>query len=89
MADVPVIATDWRGIRESLPRSMQDLLVPPKNPEAIADQLEALADDPDGFEAMSRSALAQAENFRPERHLAAIDNVLRVALAKTGPRLGD
>lgn len=78
-AGLPVVATDWRGIRETLPSSLHPLLVPSPDPLRLADRLESLLDDPAWFEGASRAALAHAESFRPERHLRAIDDVLRQA----------
>jgi glycosyltransferase involved in cell wall biosynthesis len=79
-AGVLPLATDWRGIPDSVPASMTALLVPPRDPLAIADRLIPLLDTPGLYETLSRDALAHAERFRPERHLAAIDDVLRGAL---------
>jgi glycosyltransferase involved in cell wall biosynthesis len=78
---LPVVATDWRGIRESLPPAMTRLCVPPRDPAAIADRLAWLADQGEEFESLSRLALEHAETFRPEHHLRALDGVLRQALA--------
>lgn len=82
-AGLPVVATDWRGIRETLPDSLHALLVPSPDPLALADRLASLANDPAWFEAASRAALAHAETFSPERHLAAVDRVLRRACLRS------
>jgi len=81
-AGLPVVATDWRGIRETLPPVMHELLVPAPDAGAIADRLERLVTDPLTYEAMSRAATVHAELFRPERHLQALDRVLRAARAE-------
>ena len=78
-AGLPVIATDWRGIRETLPAEMHSLLVPTRDPEAIAERLVRLADAPLFFEAMSRAARSHAESFRPATHIGAIERILRAA----------
>jgi glycosyltransferase involved in cell wall biosynthesis len=78
-AGLPVVATDWRGIRETLPPAMHSLLVQSPDPQAIADRLAGLVADPAWFEAASRAALDRAADFRPERHLLAVEQVLREA----------
>jgi glycosyltransferase involved in cell wall biosynthesis len=77
---LPVVATDWRGIRESLPDEMASLLVPPRDPSAIGTRLAWLVDRPDFFSAMSRSAIVKADDFRPDRHMEAVEKVLRTTL---------
>jgi glycosyltransferase involved in cell wall biosynthesis len=78
---LPVIATDWRGIRESIPAAMTAYLVPPQDVRSISEKLGQLVDDPNAFAELSESALARADAFRPEHHLAALDSVLREALS--------
>jgi glycosyltransferase involved in cell wall biosynthesis len=77
---LPVIATDWRGIRESLPEEMMPLLVPAKDPQAISSRLAWLLDRPDAFSAMSQAAVRTAETYRPDCHLKALDQILRGTL---------
>ena len=79
---LPVVATDWRGIRESLPPTMLPLLVPPADPSAICDRLQFLIDHPDTFAAFSRAALVHANLFRQERHLSKLDEILRSACSE-------
>jgi glycosyltransferase involved in cell wall biosynthesis len=78
---LPVIATDWRGIRETLPDSMHDLLVPTREAAALAAKLELLVDTPALYEQLSGEALRHATAFSRERHLAALDAVFRKALS--------
>jgi glycosyltransferase involved in cell wall biosynthesis len=87
-AGLPVVATDWRGIRETLPPAMHPLLVATPDPQLIADRLAGLIADPAWFEAASRAALDHAVAFRPERHLLAIDRVLRDARNRLGVSTG-
>jgi glycosyltransferase involved in cell wall biosynthesis len=82
---VPVIATDWRAIRESMPETMVSLIVPPRSPSAIADRLGWLVDHPDGFAALSQAALRHSRMFTPDRHLDALDRVLRGAIEAGAP----
>lgn len=81
-AGMPVIASDWRGIRETLPSDMHSLLVPPRDPAALTDRMLRFCDEPTLLEAMSRVALTHAQTFRPAEHLALVDAALRAALSE-------
>lgn len=50
----PIIATDVPGCREVVRHGVNGLLVPPKDPEALADALERLLTDPRSRERMGR-----------------------------------
>ena len=78
---LPIVATEWRGIRESLPAEMTGLLVPPKDPAAISNRLLHLVDDPDTFSRLSQAALGTAGLYRQDRHLSALDRIFRDAIA--------
>ncbi len=80
-AALPVVATDYRAIPETLPTVMHSLLVPIRDPAAIADRLVALAKSPESYEEASRAAAAAAASFRPETH---IDHIARL-LAELSP----
>ena len=43
---IPIVATDVRGCREVVEHGLSGLLVPPRNPPALADAIAALAVDP-------------------------------------------
>jgi glycosyltransferase involved in cell wall biosynthesis len=81
---LPVIATDWRAIRESMPEAMLPLLVPPREPSAIRERLGSLIDQPETFATLSQAALRHSPMFRQDRHLEALDRVLRSALEDGG-----
>ncbi len=83
-AGTPVIATDIEGPRDLLAHGRYGRLVPPEDPEALADALEAALDDPAGALAMAK--LAQTEAVTPytletggERLWAALQPLVRVA----------
>lgn len=44
--ELPVIGTDAGGVRELIAGDRDGLLVPPENPQALADAMERLMDDP-------------------------------------------
>jgi len=82
---LPVIATDWRGIRETLPAAMHQLLATDRTVEAVHDKISALLEDPLLYERLSREAIAHAGSFSPGPHLAALDAVFRSALVDGKP----
>ena len=58
---LPIVATDAGGIPEFLDHEISALLVPPRDPEALADALTRLIGDPDLSEAMGRSNRKRVE----------------------------
>lgn len=76
---LPVVATDWRGVRETLPEKMHQLLVPRRDATAVAEKLAALVDSEGLLAEQSAAALAHAATFSVEKHLRALDAVLRRA----------
>ncbi len=83
---LPVIATDYRAIPDSLPREMHALFVPPRDPAAIAERVARVASDAALYESLSRAAIAKAREFRPEAHLARMVAVLEEAIASAATR---
>jgi len=60
---VPVVATDAGGAPEVVAAGETGLLVPPRNPQALADALYRLASDHDLRARMSRAAPGRAAHF--------------------------
>jgi glycosyltransferase involved in cell wall biosynthesis len=50
---VPTIGTDAGGVPELIQTGVDGILVPPQNPEAMADAISALANDPDTLSRLS------------------------------------
>jgi glycosyltransferase involved in cell wall biosynthesis len=66
-AGLPVVASDVGGVAESVTHGVSGLLLPARNPSALAEALANLLDDPALRGAMGRSARAVYENrFRLE-----------------------
>lgn len=84
---LPVIATDYRAIRSTLPESFARLLVPPRAPGEIASRLEELFTEPGLYERLSADAVAASLRFTPEVHMDAIEQVLNDAIAGLGQGL--
>ncbi len=87
-AGLPVVATDLGGLPELIEDGVDGRCVPPDDPEALGEVLEALAGDPARALAMGRAARAKVERgFTPERHLERLDAVYEEAAAAAGRRL--
>ena len=67
----PVITTDVPGCRETVIDGDNGLLVPPRDPAALADAAFRLLDDPTLAEAMGRRGRARAEDLYDARKVAA------------------
>lgn len=58
---VPVIATDIRGCRQAVDDGSTGLLVAPRRPDALAEAIASLVDDPERRKRLGRQARAKAE----------------------------
>jgi glycosyltransferase involved in cell wall biosynthesis len=79
----PVVATRVGGIPEVVADGETGLLVPPRNPQAVADAITRLLDDRD-----TRAVLGQAGRVRVERHFelgAAVSQILGLYGIPTDP----
>ena len=80
--EVPVVSTRTSGIPELVEEGVTGLLVPPENPQALADALERLAHDPELGRRMGR-----AGREKVLREFDLTDNTARLAqLMIGGPR---
>ena len=78
----PVIGSASGGIPEQIVDSVTGYLVPLKSPEAIAEKLATLANDPDLRARMGKAARQRAESLFDESHLAAKFAPIYEALAR-------
>jgi glycosyltransferase involved in cell wall biosynthesis len=73
-AGLPVVAAAHGGLPEIIRHEETGLLVPPKDPLALAAALRRLADDPDAAAAMGSAAAADvAARFSPAATVAAVE----------------
>jgi glycosyltransferase involved in cell wall biosynthesis len=79
---LPIVTTDWPGCRDVVADGENGILVPIKDPTAVADALEILARDPDLRARMGRSGRA-----RVERDFS-LETITRQTLALYGELLG-
>jgi glycosyltransferase involved in cell wall biosynthesis len=68
---VPLVTTDVPGCRELVPDGETGLLVPPRDPGALAEALERLADDPATRRSMGTAARRMAERRFSDRAVGA------------------
>ncbi len=86
-AGLPVVATDMGGPTDILGHQACGLLVPPRQPHALADALRALVTDPDRRRAMGASGPARARALcDPAVRLTQLHDVLARAAAGRGGR---
>ena len=74
MSGLPIVATQVAGNSEMVVPGMNGRLVPPSDPQALADALLGIIGDEAGYATLSQGALRSAERFSIERcaeaHLA-------------------
>jgi glycosyltransferase involved in cell wall biosynthesis len=83
---LPVVASAWRGIPSLVQDGVTGFLVGPRDPVALADRLEWLAED-DSLRASMGAAGRQVylERFTVEAHLSAMEDALCSAAASGQP----
>ncbi|MGZ4688209.1 MAG: glycosyltransferase [Acidimicrobiia bacterium] len=74
---LPVAATRVGGIPEAVTDGVQGLLVPPKNPAALADAIMAITGDDDRRTQMAKAARAAGERFDIRVAVARIEQLYR------------
>ena len=82
---IPSIATAWRGIVDIVEDEATGLIVPAKDPSAIAEAAARLYRDPALYERLSTGAIAAAQTFARERHVAAMAGVFDEACRGHSP----
>jgi glycosyltransferase involved in cell wall biosynthesis len=69
-AGLPVVATPVGGIRETVVDGVTGLLVPPDAPDALADAILRLLDDPQLARRLAEAAREQAQRYTEKRMVA-------------------
>ena len=80
---LPVLTTDVGGMTEVIEDGDVGLVVPSRDPRALADAIGTLARDPSLRAEMGRRALARAQQFDADTHLDRLEAIL-VELADYG-----
>jgi len=78
----PIVASDLPSIREVLTDGETALLVPPGDPEALANAMARLAADRDLSAELGRKALALAPDYTWERRAERLEKALAAAVKK-------
>jgi glycosyltransferase involved in cell wall biosynthesis len=74
---LPVAATAVGGIPEAVTNGVEGLLVPPKRPDALADAIETISDDPALRRGMAAAAAAAGARFDIRIAVARIEQIYR------------
>ena len=75
-AGLPSVTTNWRGIGEIVENRVTGLIVPPKDPVAIAEAIAELSANPEFYKELSQQGLDKARLFAIPKHVAAITDVI-------------
>jgi glycosyltransferase involved in cell wall biosynthesis len=75
----PVVATAVGGVPEVVEDGRNGLLVPPADPDALADALRRYVDDAKLQTSLRAAAAASVERFRPEHVYATLESILAAA----------
>lgn len=79
---VPVVASDVGGVRQWLRHGENGLLVPPKDPSALAEAVRNLLASPERLLTMGRAGIASIrEKFLPSQHIERLLAIYRGAMA--------
>jgi glycosyltransferase involved in cell wall biosynthesis len=74
-AGIPVVATSVDGIKEVVLDGECGILVPPKNPEAIAAAIIQIVEQPQLAKNLVTNGLLRAKLFDIQEHLMKLDNL--------------
>ena len=85
---LPIVATDLPGIAEVVGRDGAALLVPPKDPPALALAIDELLTLPERARRMGGVGRTRSERFSVERTVAGVEAVYAEVIAD-GPRTGE
>jgi len=74
-AGVPIVATNVDGIKEVVINGESGILVPPKNPEAIAEAVMQIINNPQLKKKFIEAGLKRAQLFDIKEHIMKLDNL--------------
>ena len=84
-AGTPVIASDIAGYRDVVRNGVDGILVPPADPQALAESLRDLWDEPERRVEMSRAAAADVRRFAWPHVAAEVMSAYEDAIASPKP----
>ncbi len=86
LAGCAIVATDVGGNSEVVRDGRNGLLVPPRDPSALADAVRALLDDPRRARELGRQAARDVQRFSADAMIRAIESLYEDLLAPPGSR---
>ncbi|MGH2876345.1 MAG: flippase-like domain-containing protein, partial [Solirubrobacteraceae bacterium] len=84
-AGTPVVASDIAGYRDVVRDGVDGILVPPANPQALAEALRDVWEEPERRARMARAAAADVRRFAWPRVAAEVMDAYRDAIAVPAP----
>ena len=87
-AGTPVIASNIAGYADVVTDSVDGVLVPPADPQRLAEELQAMYHEPERRSAMGEAARLSAERYAWPRVAEQVEAVYRDATATTQPEPG-
>jgi phosphatidylinositol alpha-mannosyltransferase len=84
-AATPVIASNIAGYADVVSHGHDGILVPPGDPQVLAEQLQSLSESPHRLRAMSAAARDSAERYAWPRVAARIERVYEAAIEQPQP----
>jgi len=85
-AGLPIVTTNVGGIPEAIKNGQEGLLVPPKDPPALAAAIKKLLDNPDLARQLGRAAQKKVQEFSLEKMLAETEAVYEMLANTSSPR---
>jgi glycosyltransferase involved in cell wall biosynthesis len=79
----PLVCSDVGGLRELVVHGESGLLVPPRDPSALAETLTSLLRDPERRASLRGGGLRRADEFSVDRFVTAYDELYRGLLERT------
>jgi phosphatidylinositol alpha-mannosyltransferase len=86
-AGLPVVASDIPGYREVVRDGVEGLLVPPRDPRALADAADAILSDPQVAARMAAAGRERARGYDWEVVVARLEDLYARAIGSGGARL--
>ncbi len=74
-AGIPVVASDVDGIREVVIQGESGILIPPKNPDAIASAVIQLIENPQLVKNLVENGLKRARLFDVQDHIMKLESL--------------
>ena len=81
-AGLPSVTTSWRGISEIVENKITGLIVPPKDPVAIAESIAGLYANPELYKELSQQGLKIANLLSIPKHVTSITDIINEIISQ-------